>query len=82
VDAAAVASPLSTIERSLQRHRIRNRPPLPLNRQDLQLQPQQSTTSDGRPFLLVDDGADDRLLVFGTDAQLQRLAVAFFKLTL
>lgn len=70
---AAVAVPLSTAERSLHRHRVRNRPPLPATRQDLVLGAQFSSTIDGRPFILVDDGQADRILVFGTTENLARL---------
>lgn len=73
---AAVAQPLSSIERCLQRYKVRNRPPLPQTRQDLVLQPEHTVTTDGRRFLLIDDGQADRILVFATDQQLQRLGVA------
>lgn len=69
---AAVTAPLSTVERSFQRQKVKNRPPLPAARQDLQLDAQYSVTNDGRPFVLVDDGQADRILVFGTIETLQR----------
>jgi hypothetical protein len=69
---AALAVPLTAIERSLQRHKVRNRPPLPLNRQDLILQGPHLVTNDGRRLLLIDDGMADRMLVFCTNENLQR----------
>ena len=69
---AAVLPPLTAVERSMQRHKVRNRPPLPATRQDLLLQTAHTTTTDGRRFLLLDDGLADRLLVFGTNENLQR----------
>ncbi len=70
---AAVALPLSVVERSTHRHRAQDRPPLPASRRDLVLQLEHSVTSDGRAFVLIDDGLDDRILVFVTEEQLQRL---------
>ena len=61
VNEAASAQTFSAIERSLQR------PPLPNNRPDLILQPAHTITMDGQRFLLIDDGAADRILVFATD---------------
>ena len=72
VQQAAVTLPLSSVERSLQRHKVKNRPPQPSTRQDLVLDAQYSVTTDGRPFVLVDDGLADRLLVFGTAKNLER----------
>ncbi len=73
VQAAAVTVPLMNMERSLQRHKYRNRPPLPQTRQDLVLGQQYMSTNDGRPFVLIDDGNADRILVFGTAENLRRL---------
>ena len=63
---AAVAVPFGGVERSLQRHKVRNRPPLPATRQDLILQPGLTTTLDGRRLILIDNGTVDRMIVFGT----------------
>jgi hypothetical protein len=69
---ATVAPTLSSVERSLQRHKVKYRPPLPATRQDLVLPPNLTVTTDGRTFKLIDDGLADRLIVFGTDQQLIR----------
>jgi len=79
VDEAAVAAPLTALERTLQRHKVHNRPPLPETRLDLVLDHRHSTTSDGRPFVMVDDGADDRIVAFVTNSQLQRFGFSFFR---
>jgi hypothetical protein len=70
---ASLAVPLSTIQRSLNHFKVRNRPPLPATRQDLILLPAHQATTDGRRLLLIDDGlAMDRLLVFGTALNIER----------
>lgn len=73
IQQAALAEPLSRVERSLQRHKVRNRPSLPNTSQDLVLDAQYSSTLDGRAFVLIDDGMMDRILVFGTVENLNRL---------
>jgi len=66
VAAASTVVPLSSTERSLQRYKKCNRPPLPATLQDLVLQPEHHLTTDGRQLLLIDDGvAVDRMLVLG-----------------
>ena len=60
------------VARTMQRHATKNRPPLPATRRDLILQAAHSKTSDGRPFVLVDDGLDDRIFVFSNELRLQR----------
>lgn len=72
VDEAAVALPFSSVERSMQRYRVRNRPPLPDTRQNLVLLPEHTVTTDGKAFVLIDDGEADRILVFATEQQVQR----------
>lgn len=69
---AAIAPPLTAVERTLQRHKIKNRPPLPATRQDLVLPATYTITTDGRPFKLIDDGQADRIIVFGTQEQVIR----------
>jgi hypothetical protein len=71
---AAVSTPLASVGRSLQRHKVRNRPLLPDARDDLVLLPEHTVTVDGRGFVLIDDGPgqNDRILVFATQEQLQR----------
>jgi hypothetical protein len=60
----ALAPPLSSVERALQRHKVHNCPPLPVFCQDLVLQQQHTTISSGLPFLLINDGFADRILVW------------------
>jgi hypothetical protein len=73
VDEAASVAPFTSVERSLKRFKVHNRPPLPATRQDLVLLQQHTETTDGHQLLLVDDGLADRLLVFGTDVNFERL---------
>jgi hypothetical protein len=72
---AALAQPFDAMERSLQRHKVVNRPPLPNHRQHWILQPVHTMTRDGRRLLLIDDGAADRIVVFATDDNLRRFVV-------
>jgi hypothetical protein len=72
--AASTAPTFSSVERSLQRHKVKHRPALPATRQDLDLPVESKRTTDGRQFLLIDDGAADRIMVFCTENQLQRYA--------
>jgi hypothetical protein len=76
---ASVVAPLASVERSLQRHKVKNRPELPNTRQDWILQPDHSITLDGRPFVLIDNGILDRIIVFGTERNLERCLVLFIK---
>lgn len=69
---AAIAPPFATVERTLQRHKVKNRPRLPTTRQAFVLPASYTTTTDGRPFKLIDDGQADRIIVFGTPEQLSR----------
>ena len=75
---AGMARPLSAVERSMQRYRVRNRPALPDSRQNLILLPEHSVTTKGRALVLIDDGQADRILVFATNEQLQRFSVLLF----
>lgn len=72
---AAIAPPLSTVERTLQRHKVKTRPPLPATRQALVLPASYTITTDGRPFKLIDDGQADRIIVFGTQEQVNRFEI-------
>ena len=69
---AAVTVLLQAVERTLQRHKIHNRPPLPITRQEIVLTPAYTRTTDDRQFLLVDDGLINRMLVYGTQENLRR----------
>ena len=75
--AASTAPTLSSVERSLQRFKVKHRPPLPRTRQDLVIPQEFMTTTDGRQFILIDDGTADRILVYGTENHLQRYVDIF-----
>ena len=79
VAAAATAPTFASTERSLQRHKVKHRPPLPASSQDLVLPATGIVTSDGRQLLLIDDGSAERILVFGTENQLKRLFTSVSK---
>ena len=44
----------------------------------LVLMPPWSETSDARPFLMVDDGLDDKILIFCTNENLRRYDYSYF----
>jgi 6-phosphogluconolactonase (cycloisomerase 2 family) len=64
------------VERCLQRHKVQNRPELPQTRQDLILQPEHTVTADGRRFVLIDNRMADRIMVFSTERNLNRLTLS------
>ena len=64
------------IKSSLYRERRKFQPPLPQTRRDIVIAPPFSETSDGRRFLLANDGDDDKILVFGTEENLVRMCRA------
>jgi hypothetical protein len=72
VAAAATAPTFAGSERTLQRHKMKHRPPLPASRSDLVIPDNYKLTTDGRQLVLIDDGAADRIIVFGTTNQMQR----------
>ena len=69
---AAVTVSLQAVERTLQRRKIQNRPPLPITRQEIVLTLAYTRTTADRQFLLVDDGLINRMLVYGTQENLRR----------
>jgi hypothetical protein len=78
-DTASLVVNLPTYEgckAQLYRQRSKTRPPLPKNRQDIRLDGEWTQTSTGQRFLLIDEGDDQRFLVFATDSNLQNLCAA------
>ena len=61
---------------TLYRARGKRLPQIPHTRQEIDLQGQWSQTKDGRPFLLANDGEENRILIFGTTQNLRHLCVA------
>ncbi|XP_046546688.1 uncharacterized protein LOC124256769 [Haliotis rubra] len=61
---------------ALYRHRAKSIPPLPESRAGVTLEGIWTQTDDGREFLCVDDGEDDRLLLFATTEMLELLSDA------
>ncbi|XP_046545931.1 uncharacterized protein LOC124256049 [Haliotis rubra] len=75
-DDAATAPTYSNIQAALYRHRAKSIPPLPESRAGVTLEGIWTQTDDGREFLCVDDGEDDRLLLFATTEMLELLSDA------
>lgn len=73
---AASVPTFHSIRSTLYRERRKNTPPLPKNRSEIHLPDDFKTTVDGRVFLQADSGQDDKILVFATDAALERLCAS------
>ena len=67
---AAVMPNFHSIKSSLYHHRRKTRPVLPQVRQEVNLEGAWTTTTDGLAFLCVDDGEEDKILIFATDEML------------
>ena len=65
-----------TVKRLLRREHAKHMPKNPTSRSELTLDGEWTTTVDGDPFLIYDNGvgSSDRILVFGTDLGLRHLA--------
>ena len=59
---------------SLYRHRSKLHPKLPKSLSDVNIDGQWTLTSTGDRFLLADDGTEERILIFATEANLIHLA--------
>jgi len=66
----------NTVESALYRHRRQSTPKLPQTRAEVTLENEWTETTDGRNFLAVNDGDEDKLLIFCTEEDLQHLATA------
>lgn len=75
-DVAATLPTFSSLKSSLYRNRLKNNPPLPKERSNVNLDGEWSQTAAGQRFLLRSDGAGDKILIFATDTMLQRLSTA------
>jgi len=65
-----------SLKSALYRHRKNTLPTLPTTRAEVNLDDPWISTSDGRPFLLFEDGQDEKMLVFATQEQLSVLQEA------
>ncbi|XP_046554261.1 uncharacterized protein LOC124263651 [Haliotis rubra] len=67
----------TSVSSSLYRHRRKTMPALPTTlRREVHLEDSWTETSNGRRFLLLSDGEQDKILVFSTTEQLQVLQTA------
>jgi len=66
----------TSVSSALYRHRRHAIPNLPETRADVKLEGPWTETSDGQPFLLFDDGEDNKIIAFCTIHQLQALQAA------
>ncbi len=71
---------LESIRSSLYRARHENTPILPTHRRDVSLSTRFTKTRSGEDFLLVDDGVDDKIMIFATEENLKLMcdAEAFY----
>ncbi len=75
-DVLAQLPSLESIRSSLYRARHEDTPILPTLRRDVSLSTRFSNTRSGEDFLLVDDGDDDKIMIFATEENLRLLSDA------
>ena len=75
-DVLAQLPSLESIRSSLYRARHEDSPILPTLRRDVSLSTRFSNTRSGEDFLLVDDGDDDKIMIFATEENLRLLSDA------
>ena len=76
-DAVAAQLPtISAIKSTLYRQRRKLIPPLPTTREEVHFDGEWALTTTGDAFLLAEDGVDDKLVIFATEANLRRMAEA------
>ncbi|KAL8621075.1 hypothetical protein ACOMHN_040600 [Nucella lapillus] len=76
VNATTSAPSYNSVRTILYRERKKLIPPLPAHRREVELQGQWTQTLDNEPFLMANDGGDNKLLVFSTSANLQLLSAS------
>ena len=79
-DVLAQLPSLESIRSCLYRSRHEHTPTLPIHRRDVSLSGRYTKTCSGEDFLLVDDGNDNKIMIFATEENLQLMseADAFF----
>ena len=73
---AAIQPSFSSVESGLYRHRRKMLPKLPTSRSEVDLRDSWAQTKNNKRFLAINDGDDDKLLVFATDEMLVRMQEA------
>ena len=73
---AATMPSFASVQASLYRHRAKAIPPVPTTRAAVDLQEPWTKTQDGRDFLCVNDGDDDKILVFASTEMLDIMSEA------
>ena len=63
---AALLNGFKEVSSSMQRSRRKLLPPLPTNRADVILPVEYKKTERNEPFMIINDGADDRIIAFST----------------
>ncbi|XP_067668277.1 uncharacterized protein [Haliotis asinina] len=71
VEAAATVPPLCSVKSGLYRHRRKTTPALPKDLASVNIEGSWANTKDGRRFLAVNSGREDKILVFATDETLE-----------
>ncbi|XP_041358542.1 uncharacterized protein LOC121375235 [Gigantopelta aegis] len=70
---AAIVPSFSSLDFGLYRHRRKMLPKLPISRSEVDLRDYWVETKNNKRFLAINDGDDDKLLVFTTDEMLVRM---------
>jgi len=71
-----ILSERNNVNSGLYRHRCKTTPKLPDNKAEVRIEGPWTETTDGRSFLAINDGEEDKLLVFTTDDDIRRLSEA------
>ena len=58
--------PFVSLQPTISYNKLKLLPPLPSSRADIAIPQKFKRLSDGRDFLLAEDGAEDKILIFGT----------------
>ena len=75
-DVLAQLPSLESVRSSLYRARHENTPTLPTQRRDVSLSSRFTKIHSGEDFLLVDDGTDDKILIFATEENIRLMSDA------
>ena len=76
-DVLAQLPSLESIRSCLYRSRHEHTLTLPIHRRDVSLSGRYTKTCSGEDFLLVDNGDDDKIMIFATEENLQLMSEAY-----
>ena len=75
-DFVAAKPTFRKVKSALYNHRRKMLPPLPRRLQEVTLEGTWAETSQGKPFMLANDGDEQKIVVFSTDENLEKLSAS------